>query len=359
MQTLSVLGTFFTLESRNMHKGIKSIGTFFCVVALCLPGNAVYAIDTLYNLPSKSYSYLTAGGIISEDSHIIFDKSDFNLYLIVLLLTTICLLFFLWYRSYTTTVEMKKLNAELETYIDSNIKLAQFAHIASHDLKSPLRTVKSFAGLLEKKITNESEEVTECIRYIQNGADQMEALTTDLLDFAKVNSMDVKHVRCNTNELVKNVTDMLDYEIKNTNAQVIMSNMPEFIMADKNKIQRVFHNLLSNSLRFTNPDHDPSIEITCRQQGDNFIFSVIDNGIGIEQDYLKDVFQAFSKLNSSATHKGSGMGLAIAKIIIELHCGKIWAKSQVNLGSEFSFSLPKKGEEISYDAKKVLLAYQS
>lgn len=340
-----------------MQKGQKSISTMFIVVLIGAISTPCCAIDTLYNLPTKNYTYLTAEGMISEESHIIFDKSDFNLYLIVLLLTTICLLFILWYRSHTASVEMKKLNSELETYIDSNIKLEQFAHIASHDLKSPLRTVKSFAGLLEKKISHESEEVKECIRYIKNGADQMESLTSDLLDFAKVGSMYVEHKRCNTTKMIKGVTDMLDFDIKEKNAQIIMSNMPEYIVVDKSKMQRVFHNLLSNSLRFTNPEYDPVIEITCRPVADKFIFSVIDNGMGIEKEYLKDIFQAFSKLNSNETYKGSGMGLSVAKKIIELHEGEIWAKSQPSLGSEFSFSIPRKGEEISYDAKKVLLAY--
>lgn len=253
----------------------------------------------------------------------------------------------------------KKLNQDLESYIESNIKLEQFAHIASHDLQSPVRTVISFTGLLKKRLKRETtEDVSRYLLYVENAAKHMENLTTDLLHFAKVNSMELELEKFNTRKMIQNVIDLQEYRITKSKAQIIMANMPEFIMADRGKLQRVFHNLLSNSLKFTKEGVTPRIEIGCVQKGDFFQFTITDNGIGIDQKFHKQIFTNFKKLNTQEEYEGSGLGLAMAKKIISNHGGTIGVVSTPQKGSVFSFTIPRKDLEISYDAKKELLTYQ-
>lgn len=314
------------------------------------------SLDTIEHRPSDSFVHLVSG-ITAEQQKVILDKSNLNLYLVIILIVLLVLLFWSWHFHYISHQKMKRLNQELEEYIESNIKLEQFAHIASHDLKSPLRTVISYTGLLRKRLENESHpDIERYLDYVQNGAVQMDNLTSDLLDFAKVNSMELNEEKFRTREMIQNVLDILEHSIKLKKAQIIISNLPEFVIGDRQKLQRVIHNLLSNSLKFTVDGKNPEISITCKQNGADFIFSISDNGIGIAKKFQKNVFSGFTKLNKESDFQGTGLGLTMAKKIIELHNGDIKLKSYEGHGSTFSFNLPRNGEEIAYDAKKELVA---
>jgi len=299
---------------------------------------------------------LDFGSILSiGQDQIVLSKMAF-LVIVVLFLTILTALGIYYLQSQQ---KWKKLNQELESYIDSNIKLEQFAHIASHDLQSPVRTVRSFTGLLKKRLHgNAAEDVNRYLLYVENAAKQMESLTTDLLHFAKVNSMEVELSKFNTREMIQNVLDLQEYEITQSRAMIIMANMPEYIQADKGKLQRVFHNLLSNSLKFTKEGITPRVEIGCCQKGDFFEFSISDNGIGISKKFYSQIFANFAKLNTQEAYEGSGLGLAMAHKIITNHGGNISVTSAPDQGSIFSFTIPRNGLEISYDAKKELLTYQ-
>lgn len=340
-----------------MFNGKKSY-TILGALALvfCSMGANASTLDTIQYRPSNSYVHLISG-FTADHEQVILDRSNLNLYLIVGLATIVGLLLWSWYYHYTAHQKMKNLNAELHEYINSNIKLEQFAHIASHDLKSPLRTVISYTGLLKKKLNGQtSPEIDRYLAYIKKGAEQMDNLTSDLLDFAKVNSMELNKERFKSREMIQDVLDILEYDLKTKKAQIIISNLPEYMYGDRQKLQRVVHNLLSNSLKFTSQGISPEIEITCRQQLGDFVFSFSDNGIGIDKKFQKNIFNSFSKLNTEEKYKGTGLGLTMAQKIMKLHDGNIQLKSYEGYGSTFSISLPRNGEEIAYDAKRELVA---
>ncbi len=340
-----------------MYNGIKSYNILGAIaLVFCSTGAYASTLDTIQYRPSESYVHLISG-FTADQQQVILDRANLNLYLIIGLTLIVGLLLWSWYYHYTAHQKMKNLNAELHEYINSNIKLEQFAHIASHDLKSPLRTVLSYTGLLKKKLNGQTNpDIDRYLAYIKNGAEQMDNLTSDLLDFAKVNSMVINKERFKTREMIQDVLDILEYNIRTKKAQIIISNLPEYMLGDRQKLQRVVHNLLSNSLKFTDEGTVPEIEITCRQQKDNFVFSFSDNGIGIAKKFQRNIFDSFSKLNTDEKYKGTGLGLTMAKKIMNLHDGDLQLKSYEGYGSTFSFSLPRYGEEIAYDAKRELVA---
>jgi len=278
---------------------------------------------------------------------------------LILALSVCCLgLFSLAYHYYKSHLKWKTQNIELEKYIESNIRLEEFAHIASHDLRSPMRTVISYAGLIKKKISYlDDQKLESYLEFLENGAKKIDVLTSELLEFAKVNSMKLEKTTFNARDMIQDVINILDYDIRTLNAEIILQNLPNKLFLDRQKVQRVFLNLLSNSIKFTKKGTNPKIIISCEQIRDEFIFSVNDNGIGIEKAFQKNIFNPFNKLNNQTSYKGTGLGLSMSKKIIELHKGKIWLESSSGKGSSFSFSLPRHGHEIAYDAKKELLVY--
>ncbi len=286
-----------------------------------------------------------------------FGEDSLIISLMVLIL--VCLVTsYLAYKFYCSHLKLKTQTNELEKYIQSNIKLEEFAHIASHDLRSPLRTVLSYTGLIMNKYGDKiDDEFKGYLKYVQKGAKQMDHLTVDLLEFAEINSMNLDIDTFDARSMIQDIVDILEYDIREYKAKIILENLPDKLHGDKQKLQRVFHNLISNSLKFVNTDIQPSIKISCLQKGENFIFVVKDNGIGIDVSYQKRIFNPFNRLNTQESYQGSGLGLAMSKQIIEQHKGKIWVKSFPGKGSTFFFTIPRNGYELRYDAKKELLIY--
>jgi signal transduction histidine kinase/predicted negative regulator of RcsB-dependent stress response len=236
--------------------------------------------------------------------------------------------------------ELEKKNAILEKYIESNIQLEQFAHIASHDLKSPLRTVGSFSSLLkrrakEKLNTNE----LEYLDMISNAAKLMWNLVDDLMTYSQVNSLQMNLAPNNANQLVEEVLANLDFSIKENNAQINVLNLPEKFMVDETKVRQVFQNLISNSLKFMPPDTTPKINIDCVSENGFWKFSVQDNGIGIPAEYHDKVFKPYKQLHTKDKFEGTGMGLAICKKIVEKHGGDISFESKIGKGTTFYFTI--------------------
>lgn len=286
-----------------------------------------------------------------------FGEDSLIISLMVLIL--VCMITtYLAYKFYRSHLQLKIQTNELEKYIQSNIKLEEFAHIASHDLRSPLRTVLSYSGLIMNKYGDKiDDEFKGYLKYVQKGAKQMDHLTADLLEFAEINSMNLDIDTFDARSMIQDIVDILEYDIREYNAKIILENLPDKLYGDQQKLQRVFHNLIANSLKFVNTGTKPSIKISCLQKVDNFIFVVKDNGIGIDVSYQKRIFNPFNRLNTQESYQGSGLGLAMSKQIIEQHGGKIWVKSFPGKGSTFFFTIPRNGYELRYDAKKELLIY--
>jgi PAS domain S-box-containing protein len=228
-----------------------------------------------------------------------------------------------------------KTNEEL---LRSNSDLRQFAAVASHDLQEPLRMIASYTQLLKQKYSASlDEDAIDYINYAVDGSKRMYEMINGLLAYSRVNSRGVEFKPVDMNRVLDRVKENLKFALGSANA-VIMSDKLPVIIADENQIIQLLQNLIENSVKFSKTT--PRIEISCEKAGSNFVFSLKDNGIGIENQYFERIFRIFQKLHTREVYSGSGIGLAICRRIIERHSGKIWVKSEEGKGSTFCFTIP-------------------
>ena len=220
----------------------------------------------------------------------------------------------------------------------SNQELEQFAYIASHDLQEPLRMVGSYMQLLQKRYKGKLDaDADEFIHFAVDGANRMKQLITDLLNYSKINNS-VIFASVNLNELMKEVLANLASGTNENNATITSDPLP-VIKADKTQMLQLFQNLISNSLKFKRDKVEPVIHISAQLLGGEWLFSIKDNGIGIETQYSEKIFVIFKQLHSKAEFKGTGIGLAVAKKIVERHKGRIWYESVLGKGTTFYFTI--------------------
>ncbi len=232
--------------------------------------------------------------------------------------------------------ELNMLNAKLS---ESRKEIEKFAYVASHDLQEPLRMVASYVQLIKKRYKGKLDaQADEFIDYAVEGANRMRKLIEDLLLYSRISSKKLKLEEVDCNEIVSNIIPELNKIYTNTKNAVKFSNLP-LIKADKYQIKHLFYHLIENSVKF-NEEKEPSVKITSQTQNGNWIFSIVDNGIGIEKEYMEKIFEAFKKLHHHKEYPGSGIGLTICKKIIELHGGKIFVESEPKKGTIFRFELP-------------------
>lgn len=224
----------------------------------------------------------------------------------------------------------------------SNKELQQFAYIISHDLQEPLRTVTSFTQLLEMRYKGKlDKDADEFIGYIVDGSVRMKQMIQDLLEFSRVTTKGGEFIPINTEELLKQTLSGIKTVIDENNAKITYDHLPKIIGDDK-QIQRVFQNLILNAIKFKKPDEHPKIHISAREDKENneYVFSIADNGIGIEPQYFDRIFDIFQRLHTREEYSGTGIGLSVVKRTIERHGGRIWVESSFGEGSTFYFTIP-------------------
>lgn len=234
--------------------------------------------------------------------------------------------------------QLQSLNKKLAI---SNSELEQFAYIASHDLQEPLRAITGFIQLLRKKNADKLDDsALHLIDRSVGAAERMRGLIQDLLSFSRVTSKKIAFQDTNMNEVVNLAIQNLELTIQETNTTIELENL-HTVKVDSSQMVQVFQNLIANGIKFTKKNKC-EIRIFSRYDEKNkeTIFSVQDNGIGIEDVYKKRIFLIFQRLHNIQEYSGSGIGLAICKRILERHNGKIWVDSQFGKGSVFSFSIP-------------------
>ncbi len=225
---------------------------------------------------------------------------------------------------------------------ESNAELQQFAYVASHDLKEPLRMVSSYTQLLERKYKDKLDEKGhKFINYAVDGANRMQVLIDDLLDYSRVTSQAGEFMKNDPNIMLENVLFGLGKSIDESGVKITYDNLPE-VYADKSQMERVFQNLISNAIKFRKKDQKSIIHISAKKEKNNWLFSIKDNGIGINEDFQKKVFIIFQRLHSKDAYEGTGIGLAVTKRIILRHNGKLWFESELGKGTTFYFTLPIK-----------------
>jgi PAS domain S-box-containing protein len=226
-----------------------------------------------------------------------------------------------------------------ETLKRSNQELEQFAYVASHDLQEPLRAVANYTQLLARKYNGHlDEKADKYIGYIVDGATRMQQLINDLLTYSRVGRQTLNLQPIDFNVLVQRALDDLRMAIADCNAVVTTDSLPT-VVGDTAQLTQLLQNLIGNAIKYRDQEA-PRIHISSRQADDEWIFSVKDNGIGIDPQYAERIFVIFQRLHTRRDYSGTGIGLAICKKIVELHQGRIWVESQLGQGSVFYFTIP-------------------
>ena len=232
---------------------------------------------------------------------------------------------------------LEKLNKEL---LRSNQELENFAYVATHDLQEPLRTITSFTQLLESKYEDKFDNTAkEYMGFIVEGGKRMYDLINGLLAYSRISRKGINFSDVDLNKIIDIVKVNLAHIIKLRNCIIECRKLPG-IEADQNMMIQLFQNLIANSIKFSK--ESPRIYISCKSAKKHYIFSIKDEGIGIDPRYFEKIFQIFKRLMPKDEYEGTGIGLAICKKIIENHHGKIWVESEPGKGSVFNFTLPKK-----------------
>ncbi|HEX2866248.1 MAG TPA: ATP-binding protein [Ignavibacteriales bacterium] len=227
----------------------------------------------------------------------------------------------------------------------SNKELEQFAYIASHDLQEPMRMIASFTQLLASRYQGKlDEKADEYIAFALEGARRMQTLIRDLLKYARVTSRLKPFEKLDLNEILDDVLSDLQLVVSESGAEITTDPLPE-IMGDITQIRQLLQNLVSNAIKFRG-SLPPRIHISSSHDKKDWLFSVRDNGIGIDPQFHERIFLIFQRLHEREKYPGTGIGLALCKKIVELHGGKIWLESEPGRGTTFLFSVPKIKKEI-------------
>jgi len=232
---------------------------------------------------------------------------------------------------------VEKVNIKLTS---SNREMQEFAFIASHDLQEPLRTISNYIGLLQKQYNGKFDGFADQYLTTISGATfRMQSLIRDLLEYSKIGAETKKSsIDCNT--LLTYLLIDMNETIVEGKAEIHFDKLP-VIDGYFSAVKSLFQNLISNAVKFRSRDINSLIIIWAEGNDDEWIFSVKDNGIGIDKDYYDKVFAIFQQLHTKGEYSGTGIGLAQAKKCVEMHGGRIWVESELGKGTTFYFTIPK------------------
>jgi signal transduction histidine kinase len=334
---LLAITTFMILIFDNKYAFVS----FFLNLGTCIVFSILLENGLFLELFPTINSDLTVGAWIAVSSNLVFLGAVFS-YLIPKLFDGF----------QNSILSQYRLSQELKMHQDSlaesnrllqikNQDLEQFTHTVSHDLQEPLRMISSFMNLLKIKYQDLfDEKAKQYIHFAIDGAQRMRQLIINLLELSRIGKFAQPLEPVNCTILLQNTLNIMRKSIEESKAQIHIGELPQ-LMSHSNSIQLIFQNLLSNALKYRKNDVAPIIEVSCISLENHWQFSVIDNGIGIEEDDQEKVFDIFKRLHSRVEYDGTGVGLSIVKKIIEHYGGRIWVESEPNKGSSFYFTLPK------------------
>ncbi|MEP7236577.1 MAG: PAS domain S-box protein [Ferruginibacter sp.] len=245
-------------------------------------------------------------------------------------------------------LEVQKLNEELEQKViirteqlrKTNEELEAFSYSVSHDLRAPLRAIIGFSAILQEEYINKlDDEAKRITGIIINNTKKMGQLIDDLLSFSRLGRQPIVKTTVHTNVMIEDIIAEMDFKNSNKQPDWSIATLPD-IKADTNAIRQVWVNLISNAVKYSNKNNNPVIEIGSRQEKNETVFFIKDNGVGFDTKYKDKLFKVFQRLHSAAEFEGTGVGLAIVEKIITRHGGRVWAEAIINNGACFYFSLP-------------------
>jgi PAS domain S-box-containing protein len=245
----------------------------------------------------------------------------------------------------------ERLKAVARDLARSNAELEQFAYVASHDLQEPLRMVASFTQLLARRYQGKlGDDADEFIGFAVDGAQRMQELINDLLTYSRVGTRGLQLEAVDTSQVVDQVVTDLAAAIDESKASVTRDTLPT-VRGDPIQLRQLFQNLIVNGIKFHRPGETPRVHISAKQERGAWLFSVVDNGIGIEPQYQERIFALFQRLHNRADYPGTGIGLAICRKIAERHGGQIRVESEPGHGTTFVVTLPitpvGKGDQVA------------
>ena len=250
--------------------------------------------------------------------------------------------------------KLEEINEALEA---SNHDLQQFASVASHDLQEPLRKIQIYSNLMKDKQSMLAPELKNYLEKIIHSSGRMKKLIVDILNYSRLSAKNTEVEYVDLTTLVKELKEDFELIIKEKKAQINIGVLP-YIQVNRGQIRQVFQNILSNALKFSKADNRPEIIFSSKtiseksfdspekKDGNFCLISIRDNGIGFDEKYIKNIFALFERLNSKDKYEGTGIGLSIAKKIIDKHNGLITANSKEGSGAEFKIILPVKQDQL-------------
>jgi light-regulated signal transduction histidine kinase (bacteriophytochrome) len=222
----------------------------------------------------------------------------------------------------------------------SNEELQQFAYVASHDLQEPLRMISSYTQLLERRYGDRLDgDARDFMAYIVDGAARMKQLIEDLLAYSRVGTRGKEFQHVDSGASLDRALANLRASIESSGAKITRDALPE-VLADGAQLSQIFQNLIGNAIKFRG-DEPPRIHVGAEARDTVWVFSVKDNGIGLDTQYADRIFMMFQRLHNKAEYPGTGIGLAIVKKIVERHGGRIWVESEPGKGASFGFTIAR------------------
>jgi PAS domain S-box-containing protein len=235
--------------------------------------------------------------------------------------------------------DITKQKEQQESLASSNKELEQFAYIASHDLQEPLRTVMSFVDLLKEDYQgNPDEDTYKYLQFISQSTTRMSALIKGLLDYSQLGTeKELSTLDCG--QVINEIREDLNARIKETNTILRVDELPQ-VRARYTELRLLFQNLINNAIKFQKKNIRPEINISAKQELNQWEFAIQDNGIGISPEHVEKIFSIFQRLHHGNVYEGTGIGLAHCQKIVDLLGGKIWVESELDKGSTFYFTIP-------------------
>ncbi len=239
-------------------------------------------------------------------------------------------------------------NNELQKYIETNLELENFAYIASHDLKAPLRTVMSFSQLLKKNhymcLDSKGQNY---LNIISEASQDMIHLIDDLLKYSDISTSELNLANTDLEHIVNEVYISVHPKLNAIGATLAVDELPKNCTVDKQKMFQLFNLILDNCIKFRSDKHPLAVKITSEELKDHWVINISDNGVGIDPQFIEKSFELFQKQQTNDTRSGTGIGLTIARAIVRLHDGEIWIESKEGKGTEVSFTISKNLNQVN------------
>lgn len=328
--------------------------TIFIVLSLDkIYGYLAFAMNTLICIGIGFSLYYGVGNFVIMDQYQVDSWIAVSTNLIFLSGVSVLLIPVLFNGLQSALIQENNLRSEVETQkgqlkdtIDQlnskNQELEQFAYTASHDLKEPLRMIKSFMQLLERNYSEKLDDKAQrYINFAVDGAQRMTKSIDELLEYSRIGRLYNTSNELDSQGIVQEVLRSLEADIEDQQAEINVSNLP-MINVVPVTFKMLVRNMITNALKYQPVEQKPVISINAQDIGDHWKFSFKDNGIGIDNEYHEEIFGIFRRLHPRDSYSGTGMGLAISKKIVEQHGGKIWVESEEGKGSTFYFTIAKR-----------------